>query len=113
MVETDAKWFFELLPLCREARALLMAGCVTKRWYINDFIARIAPRRGYRLTGHAESAGEGRVGVQRLVGPGCDLPVFFCSVSPSGNKKGMLIQRVSSHRDTIKAWLDGPGRKAT
>ena len=110
LVEADARWFFELLPLCRTARALLMAGCVTKRWYINDFIARIAPSNGYRLTGRAESTGEGRVGFHRLVGPGCDLPVFFCSVSPSGNKRHLLIQRVVSHQATIKAWL---GDRAT
>jgi hypothetical protein len=107
LIEVDARWFFELLPLCRAARVLLTAGCVTKRWYINDFIAKIAPRHGYRLTGRAESSGEGRVGFQRLVGPGCDLPVFFCSVSPSGNKRHLLIERVASHRATIKNWLGG------
>lgn len=105
LMEADAKWFFELLPLCTAARALLMAGCVTKRWYINDFIARIAPRYGYRLTGRAESAGEARIGFQRLTGPGCDLPVFFCSVSPSGNKRHLLIERIGSHQATIKKWL--------
>ena len=86
---------------------------MTKRWYINDFIARVAPGYGYRLTGRAESTGEGRVGFQRLVGPGCDLPVFFCSVSPSGNKRHLLIQRVTSHRATIKDWLEGQSRTAT
>jgi hypothetical protein len=106
LVEVDARWFFELLPFCRAARALLMAGCVTKRWYINDVIARIAPGYGYRLTGRAEATGEGRVGFHRLVGPGCDLAVFFCSVSPSGNKRHLLIQRVGSHQTTIKKWLD-------
>ena len=112
LVEADARWFFELLPFCRAARALLMAGCVTKRWYINDFIARIAPGYGYRLTGSAESTGEGRVGFQRLVGP-VDFPVFFCSVSPSGNKRHLLIQRVVSHRAVIQDWLRRESRTAT
>ena len=108
MVESDAKWFFELLPLCQAARALLIAGCVTERWYINDFIGRVACRYGYQFTGQAESTGEGRVGFYHLTGPGCNLPVFFCSVSPSGNKRHLLIERVGSHQSKIKNCI---GRK--
>ena len=108
LMEADAVWFFELLPLCTSARALLMAGTVTKRWYINDFIARVAPRYGFRITGHAESTGAGRVGFQRLIGPNFDLPVFFCSVSPSGNNRHLLVQRVASYQKTIRQWLSGP-----
>lgn len=107
MVDHDARWFFELLPLCRSAQVILMAGCVTKRWYINDFISKIARSYGYRLTGSAESVGEGRVGVHRLIGPGIDLPVFFCSVSPSGFKKNLLVERVTQNHNTILGWL-GP-----
>ena len=108
LVERDAKWFFELLPLCQEARALIMAGCVTKRWYINDFIARIAPAYGYTLSGRAESTGAGRVGLLRLRGRGMDLPVFFCSVSPSSPKRHVLVERIRSHQATITSWLAGP-----
>lgn len=113
MVESDAKWFFELLPLCQAARALLMAGCVTNRWYINDFVARVAHSYDYELTGRAESTGKGRVGFHRLIGHGRNLPVFFCSISPSGNNRHLLIERVGSHRATIKGWLGGPGPTAT
>jgi hypothetical protein len=83
MVEEDIGCFFRLLPLCRRARVLLAAGCVTKRWYFNDFIRRVAPRHGFRLEGRAGSRGAGRVGIHRLAGGGVDLPLFFCSVSPS------------------------------
>lgn len=107
MIEMDAKWFFQILPLCRSVRALLIAGTVTKRWWINDFIARIAPFYHYQLSGQAESTDEGRVGFLRLTGPGCDLPVFYYSVSPSHNtKKHLLVKHVCSHRATIKKWLD-------
>ena len=106
MVDSDAKWFFELLPMCQKARALLVAGCVTKRWYINAYIERIAPKYGYRLSGNAESVGEGRVGFHRLIGPRCDLQMFFCSVSPSGNRQQILIDRVNAHKAQIKTWLD-------
>lgn len=117
MVESDAKWFFELLPLCQSARALLIAGCVTNRWYINDFIAkRAAPRYDYQFTGRAEPTGEARVGFHSLTSCGRrDLPVFFCSVSPSGNKRQqrLLIERVGSHQMRIKDWLAEPGPTAT
>jgi len=105
LVEEDARWFFRLLPLCRSAKVLLMAGCVTKRWYMHDFIARIAPRYEYRLTGSADPNGEGRTGFFRLCGPAVDLPVFFCSVSPSGNKRRILVDRVGAHASTISKLL--------
>lgn len=106
LMEHDARWFFQILPLCHNARALLIAGAVTKREYINEFIGRIAPSYGHRLTGEwRRTPGSGKVGFHRLVGPACDLPVFFCSVSPSGREKSLLIDRVQRHRATILAWL--------
>jgi hypothetical protein len=105
LVEQDAKWFFELLPLCQALRVLLVAGCVTKRWYMHDFLARVASAFGYSLTGHAESTGTGRVGFLHLAGPGCDLPVFFCSVSPSGRNRSILVERVRDHKMVIAGWL--------
>jgi hypothetical protein len=105
MIERDARWFFDLLSLCEAPKAILMAGCVTKRWYINDFIAHIAPKFGYQLTGEAEKSGEGRVGFLRLLGPSSDIPVFFCSVSPSGRKQQILIDRVYEHRGALAKWL--------
>lgn len=108
MIESDVKWFFELLPMCRKARALLIAGSVTKRWYINEFIARIAPQYQYQLTGTADAAGAGRVGFHRLKGPAFDLPVFFCSVSPSSSTRQLLIDRIGTNRDRINSWLRDP-----
>lgn len=108
MVEEDVAWFFRLLPLCREARLLLAAGCVTKRWYMNDFIKRMAPAYGFRLEGEATTSGPGRSGLHRLVGPSVDLPLFFCSVSPSARKKELLVQRVAEHQTAIGQFLAEP-----
>jgi hypothetical protein len=105
MVESDVHWFFELLPICREVRLLLLAGCVTKKWYINDFLARMAPRFGYQLTGKAESRGKGRVGFHCLVGPGVNLDAFFCSVSPSGLTRQLLVDRVVQHQVRLRKFL--------
>jgi hypothetical protein len=110
MVERDAKWFFELISLLKRPQALLIAGCVTKRWYIHQFIARIAPQYGYRLEGKAEQTGAGRVGFFRLHGPGQSIPVFFCSVSPSGQKPEILIERIKQHRCSITGWMREPAR---
>jgi hypothetical protein len=105
LVESDAQWFFKLLPLCKNSKAMLIAGCVTKRWYMHDFIQRVAPHYKYKLTGSAESIGEGRVGFFRLEGPVVDLPVFFCSISPSGNNRRLLIDRIAAHASIINGWL--------
>jgi hypothetical protein len=105
MVEGDITWFFRLLPLCPRLKVLLAAGCVTKRWYINDFIKRVAPRHGFHLEGRAGTSGSGRIGLHRLVGPGIDVPLFFCSVSPSARNKELLVQRLGAQQDTIHRWL--------
>jgi hypothetical protein len=107
MVERDARWFFELLALREAPRVILIAGCVTKRWFINDFIARIASTYGYELADKAEKSGEGRVGFLclRLLGRSGGIPVFFCSVSPSGRKRQILVDRVRENKDAIATWL--------
>jgi hypothetical protein len=105
MVERDARWFFELLSICKRLKAVFLAGCVTKKWYMSEFVARIAPRYGYRVTGMTEKSGAGRIGFLRLHGPRGEIPMFFCSVSPSGQKRHLLIERVCSHQNTIKQWL--------
>lgn len=110
MVERDAQWFFELISLLKKPKALLIAGCVTKRWYINQFIARIAPKYGYRLVGRAEQSGTGRVGFFHLRGKNQNIPVFFCSVSPSGQKPEILIERIEQHRHVINGWMREPAR---
>lgn len=105
MLETDVCKFFELLTHCRSARALMLAGC-TPKGYVNEFLISVAPRHGFRLEGQAETRGEGRVGFYRLYGPaGFELPAFFCSVSPSGRNKDILVERVRAHRERISSWL--------
>lgn len=107
MLEADVCKFFELLKQCRSARALLLAGCLPKgKGYVNEFLIRVARRHGFRLEGKAEQSGEGRIGFYRLYGPaGIELPAFFCSMSPSGRKKKLLVTRVRANRERISSWL--------
>jgi hypothetical protein len=83
-----------------------LLGCVTKLCYMVDFIKLIAQNYEYQLKGKTESSGEGRVGFLRLIGPPGDIPVFFCSVSPSGRKGEILVNRVREHQSTVAKWLE-------
>ena len=51
MVERDLWTFFGALELCRQAKWILIAGTVTGRFYINEFLRRHAPDYGYSLDG--------------------------------------------------------------
>ena len=110
MVKADAKWFFELVLRCKTVRLMLMSGTVTKCYYMNDFIKRIALTHGLQFEGTLnEKTGKSKTGYYHLRGPGIDLPCFFCSVSPSDkrldeNKKErrlMLVQRVEEHKEKL------------
>ena len=100
MVKADAKWFFELVQECKAARLMLMSGTVTKCYYMDDFVTRIANEHGFELK-PLSLKGEG-FKFYRLHGPGVDLPVFFSSVSPSGGKRrDLLIQRVEENKEKL------------
>jgi hypothetical protein len=110
MVEQDVESFFGVLPLCREARGLVLAGCVTKRWYAHRFLQRVAPRFGFALSEKSATAGPAKTSLLRLTGPDLSLPVFFCSVSPSARQnRELLSMRVSENAATIRTWLSSNG----
>src|ERR671913_377810 len=49
MLEADARWLFRLLPQCPHARVMFLAGAVSKREYLFEFVRRVAPVSGFRL----------------------------------------------------------------
>ena len=49
MLEADARWLFRLLPLCPRGRVMFLAGAVSKREYLFEFVRRVAPVSGFRL----------------------------------------------------------------
>jgi hypothetical protein len=106
MIENDVESFFDLLPLCAEVRCLLLAGCVTKRWYMHDFLRRTAPRFGFSLHETSGTAGRASTSILRMTGRRVSLPVFFCSVSPSARQNHALLpRRVADNADVIRGWL--------
>ena len=102
MVERDLWTFFGSLELCRNAEWILMAGTVTGKYYINEFLQRYAPEYGYSLdTPFRRPRGEGKTCFHTLTGGGRSLSVFFCSVSPSAKDSSWLPKRLQEHRNRI------------
>jgi hypothetical protein len=100
MIEHDLSLFFDVLKECRNAKLILMAGAVTGRWYANELLQTLAPEHGFQLEGRftrAEHPGRGKACMQRLTGRTLNLPVFFCSSSPSDTNGCLLEARVSQH----------------
>jgi Protein of unknown function (DUF2442) len=85
MIESDLPIFFDTISLCRAAKVLLIAGSVTKRFYINEFLQEHAPRFGYELNGEFQRRPGGLMTCRHdLVSKDklFRLPVFFFSRGP-------------------------------
>jgi hypothetical protein len=102
MVESDLPLFFESILLCRTAKVLLMAGSVTKKFYINEFLQKHAPQFGYELQGGFQRRPGGWMTWRHdLVSKDGHfrLPAFFFSRGPAYRKD--LPQLVSIRRKEI------------
>lgn len=107
MVKEDARWFFELLPECKATRLMLIAGSVTGRYYMDEFVECVAYRYGYKLEEPPTPRGKG-FGFNCLIGPGIDLPIFFSSLSPSSPKleqRQKLVDRVKDNREKLLEYI--------
>jgi hypothetical protein len=108
MIGSDLWIFFGTLQLCQNAKLLLMAGSVTGRYYINEFLQRFALSYGYSLDGafsRSASRGKGKVAFHTLSAGGRKIDVFFCSTSPSDRNKTVLPQRVREHSVRLKGLI--------
>jgi hypothetical protein len=108
MIGSDLWIFFGTLQLCQNAKLILMAGSVTGKYYINEFLQRFAFSYGYSLDGafsRSASRGKGKVAFHTLSGGGRKIDVFFCSTSPSDRNKTVLPQRVREHSVRLKGLI--------
>ena len=113
MMKEDAKWFFRLLPQCKAVQLVLIAGTVASRYYMDEFVECVANRYGYKLQGPPTSREKG-FSFNRLRGSGIDLPVFFCSVSPSNKRldenkiqrRQKLPKRIEEHKEKLLELLN-------
>ena len=86
MVAEDLPWFISSLKLCQRAKAAIMSGSVTGKYYMDEFLKQHLPQP-YSLTlrRRLEDGVRGATSLYELVGPGLNIPVLFCSTSPSGD----------------------------
>ncbi|MBA4149199.1 MAG: hypothetical protein H0X66_13880 [Verrucomicrobia bacterium] len=109
MVERDLWTFFATLDLCQNAKLVLIAGSVTGKYYINEFLQRFAPEHGYSLDGafnRLHQTGSGKTVKHFLTNEKKRLPLFFCSSSPSATDKRLLPQRIGKHAAALKQGME-------
>jgi hypothetical protein len=107
MVVEDLGHCVDALNRAKKLRLLLIAGSVTGRYYINEFLQERLPVHGMALEGRflrLDHPGKGKVFHHSLVIAGRKVPVFFCSSSPSSGQS-LLKSRVWTHRDRLKRAL--------
>ena len=110
MVERDLWVFFTSLQLCQNAKLILMAGSVTGKYYMPEFLHSLAPDYGYNLDRpfhRSEHSGKGKTSWHRLSGLGRQIPVFFCSSSPADRPITILPQRLQENAPALKRLLAG------
>ena len=105
MIKNDIQWFYQLIHLCRNAKLMLISGTVTKKYYINEFLEKFSSDYGYKFTGtfkRTASRGKGKIAFHQFEGNNINLPVFFCTTSPSANDKYLLIKRIGENKVELK-----------
>ena len=106
MVERDLWTFFATLSRCPKASVVLVAGTVTGRFYINEYLQRYAPQHGWALDGafsRVKHPGKAKVCWHELNNGERRLPVFFCSSSPSDRDKSLLPARIKENSARLKS----------
>ena len=108
LVEASADGFERSLKLARGLRLVLIAGTVNKGTYLNEYLQRV--RLGdVHLTGpcHRPKGSRGFVIHHVLQVSSRQVPVFFCSVSPSSWTKRLLPERVLEFSEGLRASISG------
>ena len=105
MVFSDLALFFSALKLCTRLRGALMAGSVTKRFYMDEFLRKYAPGHDFelRVRTRFEAKRRAPTALYNLTGPVRSVPVFFCSSGPGAWDKGeRLASEVRRCVDVLK-----------
>lgn len=105
LVSQSVPWFWRCMKAAANLRLVLMAGAVTKKYYLNEFIAKAGSPAGDELAGKVTRGGKAFVGYHQLRLSGNLYPVFFCSVSPSSRTSAMLPLRVEENQEKLAKFL--------
>ena len=105
MLLGDSRWIILTLRLFPNIKAVLMAGSVSNRHYIDEFLARRALISSqFRLTPHSTlQPGRGGARIYRLHGHRIDVPVFFFGTSPSGSQWRRLEQTIKAQARALRS----------
>ncbi|MCX7183669.1 MAG: hypothetical protein NTW90_00245 [Nitrosospira sp.] len=106
LVDEFLPYFGQFLESASMVKLVLMAGTVTKKYYMPKFLRRSRHRLGFGFIGDERGSGDGFVTnhsfelAQRIV------PGFFCSVSPSSRTNRQLLpDRIREHADHLRKLL--------
>ena len=105
LVAQNLSWFWQFIRLATNLRLVLIAGAVTKKYYINEFLIKKNNVGETALIGKIPRGGIAFVGYHQLHVAGKEYPVFFCSVSPSARNHTMLPNRIQENRDQLMKFL--------
>jgi hypothetical protein len=105
IVVQNLSWFWQCIRLATNLRLVFIAGAVSKKYYINEFLSKENNVSDTELIGKIPRGGTAFVGYHRLLVSGKEYPVFFCSVSPSSRNHSMLPGRVHENRDQLLKFL--------
>ena len=101
LVSQSLPWFWRCMQVVVNTRLILMAGAVTKKYYLNEFLGKAQSSNGNALFGKVSRGGKAFIGYHQLRVSGREIPVFFCSVSPSSRTSTLLPLRVRENRDSL------------
>jgi hypothetical protein len=106
LVSQSLPSFWRCMQTVRNLRLVLMAGAVTNKYYMNEFLAKERNLDGHELIGKVARDGRAFVGYHQMRLSGRLFPVFFCSVSPSYKRNAArLPERVRENRDRLAKFL--------
>lgn len=105
LVSRSVPCFWRCMQAVANLRLVLMAGAVTKKYYLNEFLAKMRGSDGNELVGKVTRGGKAFVGYHQIRLSGKLFPAFFCSVSPSSRTSAMLPLRIGENRDRLAKFL--------
>lgn len=109
MLQYDLVHFQDAILRAKRVKLVMMAGAVSKGQCMNQFLRQRLQSTAtrIRLLGEFDpfsKKGQGKVCYHRLVLPRGNIPVFFCSSSPSSGAK-LLANRVEEHKEVLLSYL--------
>ena len=94
MARGDASYLFAILALVwPQARGLFAGGTITKKKYIDEFLAEVGPSHGFRFQHRRDFTGRAggprsRSKIYDVTFRGRSVPLFFCHVGASADSPG-------------------------